>query len=190
MVIHWPIVRGPPVKNSTGKGVISAAPTDEQQATVVELVVVMALVIVAVQGIEVGGQIAAEARLESVLPVAVKRLARPTGRAALEIVALELSEIALGLATLEVVLGTWAPSETVPETAAEVPAQVAAGVLAAWAVRAVEAELAAEVDIAELAAEAGEVVAVAAVVGGSEVIANINYCEFPYRSASFNVYNH
>lgn len=91
MVIHWLIVNAPPAKKSTAERAISEAPTEEQQATVA---VATALVIAAVQGIEVEGQV----QLESVLPVAV-RLARAIDLAAREIAALEPAEIALGVAT-------------------------------------------------------------------------------------------
>ena len=86
MVIHWLIVNGPRVKNSTAARAISVARIEEQQATVVEIV----LVIAAVQGIGVEGQIAVEARLETVLPVVVT-LARAIDLAALEIAAPEIA---------------------------------------------------------------------------------------------------
>ena len=41
-VIHWPIVKGPLVNNSTVRAEISAASTGEQQATVAELAVATA----------------------------------------------------------------------------------------------------------------------------------------------------
>ena len=115
-VIHWPIVKGPPVKNSIAERAISVAPTEEQQATVVELAVVMQLVIAAVHGIEVEGQV---------------RLARAIDLAARAIVALEQAEIALGVETLEAVLGIEARLEMVPDTAAAVSAPTAVGVLPA-----------------------------------------------------------
>jgi hypothetical protein len=62
------------------------------------VVVVTGLVIAAVQRIEVEDQIAAEARLESVLPVVV-RLARAIDLAARQIAAREIGEIALEVAT-------------------------------------------------------------------------------------------
>ena len=55
-VIHWPIVKGPPVDNSTNKTAISVVATEDLAATAVELV------IVAMQGTDVEDQIAAEAR--------------------------------------------------------------------------------------------------------------------------------
>jgi hypothetical protein len=119
-VIHWLIVNGLPVENSTAEMAISAAVTEEQQATVA---VAMALVIAAVQGGDLKRRIASGVRLESVLPVAVK-LARAIDLAAREIAA--LVEIALGVATWEAVPGV--DSETVPDTAPAMPAPVATGV--------------------------------------------------------------
>ena len=113
-VIHWPIVKGPPAKNSIGERAISVAPTEEQQATVVELAVVMELVIAAVHGIEVEGQV---------------RLARAIDLAARAIVA--QAEIALGVETLETVLGIEARLEMVPDSAAAVSAPAAVGGLPA-----------------------------------------------------------
>ena len=109
--------------------------------------------------------IAEEARLESVLQVAVE-LVRMIDLAAREIVALEEAEIALGVETLAAVLGG-APSETVLVTTPEVPAQVAAGVLKALAVRVgAMAEPAVEVSVAAVAVAAVAVVVVAVVAGG------------------------
>ena len=88
----------------------------------------MALVIAAVQGIAVEGQSAAEAPLESVLPVAA-RLARASDLAAREIV--EQAEIALGVETLAAVLGIEARLEMVPDTAPAVSAPAAVGVVPA-----------------------------------------------------------
>jgi len=152
VVIHWQPVRGPPVNNSTGKAAISAASTEEQRVTVLGLAVAMALAIAVVKGTEVEGQIAAEVRLESVLPVAVN-LARATDLAAREIAAAEVAEIALVVATLEVGIGV--ASEMVPDTVAVVRVRVVVGVLPVWVVRVgASAELVAEV---------------AAVEGGSEL---------------------
>ena len=115
-VIHWPIVKGPPVKNSIAEMPIPVAPTEEQQATVVELAVVMKVVIAAVHGIEVEGPV---------------RLTQAIDLAARAIVALEQAEIALGVETLEAVPGIEARLEMVPDTAAAVSAPAAVGVLPA-----------------------------------------------------------
>jgi hypothetical protein len=125
--------------------------------------VAIVLVIGAVQGIEVEDQIAVEARLESALRVAVT-LARVIDLAALETAALELAETALGVATWEAVPGV--ASETVLDTAPEMPAQVATGALRASAVRVEDsaAEQVAEVLVA-VAAEVVAVVAEAVVAG-------------------------
>lgn len=79
----------------------------------------------------------------------------------------------MGVATWEAVPGV--ASETVLDTAPEMPAQVAGGVLKAWAVRVVDsAELAAAVEVAVVAAvvavvlAAGLVAVAVAVVAGSE----------------------
>jgi hypothetical protein len=123
----------------------------------------MALLIVAVRGVEVEGQVAAE----TAQPIAVK-LAQAIALAVREIAGLELAEIASRIATLEAVLGIEAASETVPDSTAEMPAPVVAGGLPAWGVRVgAAAELVVEV-AAELVVEvaAGRVVEVAA-VGGS-----------------------
>lgn len=116
----------------------------------------MALLIVAVRGVEVEAQVAAETGQ----PIAVK-LAQAIDLAVQEIAAMELAEIASGIATSEAVLGIGAASETVPDSAAEMPAQVVAGGLPVWEVR---VEVAVELVGEEVAAEL--VVAVAA-VGGS-----------------------
>jgi hypothetical protein len=134
-------------------------------------IVVMALLIVAVRGVEVEGQVAAE----TAQPIAVK-LAQAIALAVREIAGLELAEIASRIATLEAVLGIEAASETVPDSTAEMPAPVVAGGLPAWGVRVgAAAELVVEVAaelVVEVAPEllvevaAGRVVEVAA-VGGS-----------------------
>ena len=128
----------------------------------------MRSVIAAVQGIEVEGETAAEARLESVRRAGV-RLARAIDLAAAEIAVPQPAEIALGAGTLGAVLAGAAALETVLVTMPEAPAQVAAEVLRAWAVR-VEglAELAAEVAVVVARVEEVAVVAVVAAVEGSE----------------------
>ena len=130
------------------------------------MALVMALVIEAMRGTEVQAQIVAEARLEIVLPVAVE-IARAIDLVTREIAAQEPVEIVLGIVALEPVpeIGVVA-SETVLDTAAEVSAQVAAGVPPAWVVRVGDL---AEAEVAEVLAEVVVVVAVAA-VGDSEVI--------------------
>ena len=120
-MIHWPIVRGPLVNNSTVRAEISAASTGEQQATVAEPAVATASVIVA------------EARLESVLQVAAE-LVRMIDPAAREIAVVEAGEIGLAIAAWEAVLGIGAPLE-IPDTAAAARAQAAVEVLQALTVR-------------------------------------------------------
>jgi hypothetical protein len=129
---------------------------------VVALALVMALVIAAMRETEVAGQIAAEVRLEIVLPVAAE-IARAIDPVAQEIVAQQQAEIALGVVTFEAVLKTGVASETVLDTAAEAPAQTAAGVPPAWVVR--EGTLAEAVAGAEaVVAAVGEAVVAAEVV--------------------------
>ena len=96
----------------------------------------------------------------TVLRVAVE-IARAIDLVTREIATQELAEIALGVETLEAVPEIGAASETVPDTAAEVPEQAAAEAPQAWAVRAEAA--------AELVAEAA---AVGAVVGGRDTTSN------------------
>lgn len=193
MVIHWPIVSGPPVNNSIARAAISAAPTEKRQANGVGVTVMMALLIADVQAIEVEEQIAREALVGTVVPAAVK-LVRVIDLAAREIAAVEVAEIELVAAMWEVP-GIGAPSEIVPDTAAVMPAQVAAGVPPALVVRVgdlaevaavVAVEVAAEV-VAVVAAEVAAVVAaeVAAAVGDSEVI-DSHIIQFAAISTSSN----
>lgn len=164
-MIHWPIVKGPQVINSIASGAISTTPTDEQRAIAVETVVVMAWLIMAVQEAEAEQEVAEETGH----PIALK-LAQAIDLAVQEIAALELAEIASEIAMLEVVLGIGAASETVPDSAAEMPAQVVAGELPAWAVRVgVAVELVVEVAPVERVVEVApaELVVEVADVGGS-----------------------
>ena len=101
--------------------------------------------------------IAAEARLESVLQVAVP-LVRMIDPAAREIAVVEAGEIVLAIAAWEAVLGIGVPLE-IPDTAAAARAQAAVEVLQASAVRVgAMAEQAVEVVV--------EAVVVEVVVGG------------------------
>ena len=135
-------------------------------ATVI-VVVATALVIAAVQPIEVAVQIAAGARLESVLPVAVRR-ARAIDLAARQIAAPAPAEIASGVATCAAVQAG-APSATVPDTAREMRAAVATGVLKAWAVRVGASAERAAVAVVVALAQVVLAAAAVAVVAGSEV---------------------
>ena len=170
MVIHWPIVSGPLVKHSTGRAAIWTASTAEEQGAVATLVVAVALPIAALQGTEVEAQIVVETRLESVLPVEMQ-LARAIDLAPREVAAVSVAENELAVAMSEAVPGAGAPSE-VPDTAAAVSAQVAAGVLQAWMVRVgALAEVAAEVSVAAVVAVAVvAAVAVAAAVAAVVVV--------------------
>ena len=116
--------------------------------------------------------IAAEARLESVLQVAVQ-LVRMIDPAAREIAVVEVVEIGLAIAAWEAVLGIRAPLE-IPDTAAAARAQAAVEVLQALPVRVgAMAEPAVEVSVAAVAvvvAVVAVVVAVAVAGGGSEGI--------------------
>ena len=139
-----------------------------------------------VQAIEVEEQIAREAQVGTVVPAAVK-LVRAIDLAAQEIAAAEVAEIALVAAMWEVP-GIGAPSEIVPDTAAVMPAQVAAGVPPAWVVRVGDLAEVAVVVAAEVAVVAAEVVVVAvevAAVGDSEVI-DSHIIQFSAISTSSN----
>ena len=137
------------------------------------MTVVMALVIADVQAIEVEEQIAREAQVGTVVRAAAKPV-RAIDLAAREIAGVEVAEIALAAAMWEVP-GIGAPSEIVPDTAAVMPAQVAAGVPPALVVRVGDlAEVAAVVAAEALVVAVEEVVVVVAVevaaaVGDSEV---------------------
>ena len=124
----------------------------------------MALLIAPLHGIEVERQIAAEARVATVVLPAVK-LARAIDLAAREIAA--TAEIVLVAAMWEVP-GIVAPSEIVAATAAVMPAQVATGVPPAWAVRVVDL---AEAEGEPVVAEAEPVVAAAVAEVVAEVVA-------------------
>ena len=150
----------------TVRAEISAASTGKQQVTVAEPAIATASVIAAVKGAEVQPPIAAEARLESVLQVAVE-LVRMIDPAAREIAVVEAGEIGLAIAAWEAVLGIGAPLE-IPDTAAATRAQAAVEALQALTVRVgAMAEPAVEVSVAAVTV----VVAVVAAGGGSEGMA-------------------
>jgi hypothetical protein len=85
VVIHLPTAKGTPINNSAVGTAISAAISEEAQVTVPQLAIVIATLVAPKQRTEVEPQIAAEVRLESVLPVAVKLAARAIDPAAREI---------------------------------------------------------------------------------------------------------
>jgi hypothetical protein len=138
----------------TVRAEISAASTGEQQATVAEAAVATASVI------------AAEARLESVLQVAVE-LVRMIDPAVREIALVEAEGNGWAIAAWEAVLRIGAPLE-IPDTAAATRAQAAVEALQALTVRVgAMAEPAVEVSVAAVAV----VMAVVAAGGGSEGMA-------------------
>jgi hypothetical protein len=145
----------------TVRAEISAASTGEQQATVAEAAVATASVI------------AAEARLESVLQVAVE-LVRMIDPAVREIALVEAEGNGWAIAAWEAVLRIGAPLE-IPDTAAATRAQAAVEALQALTVRVgAMAEPAVEVSVAVVAvvvAAVAVVVAVVAAGGGSEGMA-------------------